>query len=82
LLEKTRTFHDQRTNQRARLAHKEAAINRRSALRVLKGKMGAGNLPRETDKALIARFSGAGSMFVTMKKANLCDLRDDADRCP
>jgi predicted CopG family antitoxin len=63
------------------MAKKTTIILRDDVYQTLKEKGGARNISNQINKILINHFSQTESMFGTMKKADLTDLRDHKDRC-
>jgi predicted CopG family antitoxin len=60
---------------------KTTIILRDDVYQMLKEKAGARNISNEINKILIEHFAKTESMFGTMKKADIADLRDHKDRC-
>ena len=60
---------------------KTTVILRDDVYQTLKEKAGARNISSEINKILIEHFAKTESMFGTMKKSDLSDLRDHKDRC-
>ena len=63
------------------VAKKIAVILRDDIYQTLKEKAGAQNISSQVNKIFIEYFSKTESMFGTMKKTDLADLRDHKDRC-
>ena len=59
---------------------KTTIILRDDVYQILKEKAGARNISNEINKILIEHFAKTESMFGTMKKTDLSDLRDHKDR--
>ena len=59
---------------------KTTIILRDDVYQTLKEKAGARNISNEINKILIDHFAKTESMFGTMKKTDLSDLRDHKDR--
>jgi predicted CopG family antitoxin len=64
------------------MAKKTTITLRDDVYQILKEKAGARNISFQVNKILIDYFSKTESMFGTMKKTDLADLRDHKDRCP
>ena len=62
------------------MAKKTTVTLREDVYQTLKEKAGARNISSEINKILIEHFSKTESMFGTMKKTDLTDLRDHRDR--
>jgi predicted CopG family antitoxin len=62
-------------------AKKTSITLRDDVNQTLKEKAGARNISNQINKILIGYFSKSESMFGTMKKADLTDIRDHKDRC-
>lgn len=60
---------------------KTTVILRDDVYQTLKAKAGARNISTEINKILIEHFAKTDSMFGTMKKTDISDLRDHEDRC-
>jgi predicted CopG family antitoxin len=60
---------------------KTTIILRDDVYQTLKEKAGARNISTEINKILIDYFAKTESMFGTMKKTDLSDVRDHKDRC-
>jgi len=63
------------------MSKKTTIILRDDVYQTLKEKAGARNISNEINKILIEYFGKTESMFGTMKKTDLTDLRDHKDRC-
>lgn len=63
------------------MAKKTTITLRDDVYQILKEKAGARNISSQVNKILIDYFSKTESMFGTMKKTDLADLRDHKDRC-
>jgi predicted CopG family antitoxin len=63
------------------MAKKTTITLRDDVYQTLKDKAGARNISSQVNKILIDYFSKTESMFGTMKKADLSDVRDHKDRC-
>ena len=64
------------------MAKKTTITLRDDVYQTLKEKAGARNISSQVNKILIDYFSNTESMFGTMKKSDLTDIRDHKDRCP
>ncbi len=62
------------------MAKKTTITLRDDVYQTLKEKAGARNISNQINKILIDYFSKSESMFGTMKKTDLTDLRDHKDR--
>ena len=62
------------------MSKKTTVILRDDVYQRLKEEAGARNISNEINKILIEHFEGTESMFGTMKKTDLSDLRDHKDR--
>ena len=62
------------------MAKKTTITLRDDVYQTLKEKAGARNISSQVNKILIDYFSKTESMFGTMKKTDLTDLRDHKDR--
>jgi predicted CopG family antitoxin len=60
---------------------KTTILLRDDVYQTLKEKAGARNISNEINKILLEHFSKTESMFNTMKKTDIADLRDHKDRC-
>jgi hypothetical protein len=60
---------------------KTTIILRDDVYQTLKEKAGARNISTEINKILIDHFAKTESMYGTMKKTDISDLRDHKDRC-
>jgi predicted CopG family antitoxin len=63
------------------MAKKTTIILRDDVYQALKEKAGARNISSQINEIIIEHFAKTESMFGTMKKANIEDLRDHKDRC-
>ncbi len=63
------------------MAKKTTITLRDDVYQTLKEKGDARNISSQINKILIDHFSETESMFGTMKKADLTDIRDHKDRC-
>ncbi len=63
------------------MSKKTTVILRDDVYQTLKEKAGARNISNEINKILIEHFAKTESMFGTMKKSDISDLRDHKDRC-
>jgi hypothetical protein len=54
---------------------------REDVYQTLKQTAGARNISHEINKILLEHFEKSESMFGTMKKTDIADLRDHKDRC-
>ena len=63
------------------MSKKTTVILRDDVYQTLKDKAGARNISKEINKILIEHFAKTESMFGTMKKTDISDLRDHKDRC-
>lgn len=63
------------------MAKKTTITLRDDVYQTLKEKGGARNISNQINKILIDHFSKTESMFGSMEKADLTDLRDHKDRC-
>lgn len=62
-------------------AKKTTILLRDDVYQTLKDKAGARNISNEINKILVEHFAKTESMFGTMKKTSIVDLRDHKDRC-
>ncbi len=60
---------------------KTTILLREDVYQTLKDKAGTRNISSQINKILIEHFAKTESMFGTMKKTDLSDLRDHKDRC-
>jgi predicted CopG family antitoxin len=63
------------------MAKKTTITLRDDVYQTLKEKGGARNISNQINKILIDHFAKTESMFGTMKKSDITDLRDHKDRC-
>jgi predicted CopG family antitoxin len=63
------------------MAKKTTITLRDDVYQTLREKAGARNISSQVNEILIDYFSKKESMFGTMKKTDLADLRDHKDRC-
>ena len=63
------------------MSKKTTITLRDDVYQTLKETAGARNISNQVNKILIEYFTKQGSMFGTMKKTDLTDLRDHKDRC-
>ncbi len=63
------------------MAKKTTITLRDDVYQTLKEKAGARNISAQVNKILIDYFSKTESMFGTMKKTDLSDIRDHKDHC-
>ena len=63
------------------MSKKTTIILRDDVYQTLKEKAGARNISNEVNKILLEHFAKTESMFGTMKKTGITDLRDHEDRC-
>ncbi len=63
------------------MSKKTTVILRDDVYQTLKDKAGPRNVSKEINKILIEHFAKTESMFGTMKKTDISDLRDHKDRC-
>ncbi len=63
------------------MSKKTTVILRDDVYQTLKEKAGPRNISNEINKTLIEHFAKTESMFGTMKKSDIADLRDHRDRC-
>lgn len=63
------------------MSKKTTVILRDDVYQTLKEKAGARHISSEINKILIEHFVKTESMFGTMKKNDISDLRDHKDRC-
>ncbi len=63
------------------MSKKTTVILRDDVYQTLKEKAGPRNISNEINKILIEHFAKTESMFGTMKKSDIADLRDHRDRC-
>lgn len=64
------------------MVKKTTVTLRDDVYQTLKEKAGARNISNQINKILIEYFANKESMFGTMKKTDITDLRDHRDRCP
>ena len=63
------------------MAKKTTITLRDDVYQALKEKAGARNISKQINEILVEHFAKTGSMFGTMKRVSLEDLRDHQDRC-
>jgi predicted CopG family antitoxin len=63
------------------MAKKTTITLRDDVYQSLKEKAGVRNISNQVNKILVEYFSKTESMFGTMKKAELSDIRDHKDHC-
>ena len=63
------------------MSKKTTVILRDDVYQTLKEKAGSRNISNEINKILIEHFAKTESMFGTMKKSDIADLRDHRERC-
>ncbi len=63
------------------MSKKTTIILRDDVYQTLKETAGARNISKEINKILLEHFEKTESMFGTMKKTDIADLREHKDRC-